>query len=119
MYHFEKLEIWQKAMELVDKIYDYTETFPVKEKFALCDQIRRAVVSIPINIAEGAGRNSKREFVQFLMITRGSLYEVITLLMIARRRGYLPEDSFKGLLVNVESIGKMLSKLIASMRTNG
>ena len=77
MYHFEKLEIWQKAVNLVDEIYNVTENFPEKEKFALADQLRRATVSIPSNIAEGSGRNSKKEFIQFLSITRGSLYETV------------------------------------------
>jgi four helix bundle protein len=116
MYHFEKLEIWQKAMNMVENIYAATEFFPSKEKFALTDQLRRAAVSVPINIAEGTGRNSKKEFLQFLTITRGSLYETVTLLMIAKRLNYIGEEKHSELSTTIESINKMLSKLISSLR---
>ncbi len=115
MYHFEKLEIWQKAMKLVDEIYSITEIFPSKEKFALIDQIRRSTVSIPINIAEGSGRNSKKEFIQFLSIARGSLYETVTLLMIAKNRSYIEDLKYTELSGSIDSINKMLSRLISSL----
>ena len=118
MYHFEKLEIWQKAMGLVDGIYDVTKSFPLDEKFALIDQIRRSTVSISANIAEGSGRNSKKEFIQFLMIARGSLYETVTLLMIAKKREYLGEPKYDELSKNIEAINMMLSKLISSCRSS-
>lgn len=105
-------------MNLVDDIYSTTEKFPLKEKFALTDQIRRSVVSIPLNIAEGSGRNYKKEFLQFLAITRGSLYETITLLMISKRRGYLDESKYKELSTSLDAIGKMLSRLISSLTNN-
>ena len=117
IYHFEKLEIWQKSMDFVDRVYLFSEGFPAKEKFSLTDQLRRAAVSLPANIAEGAGRNSKKEFLQFLSITRGSLYETITLLMIAKKRGYLDDSKYNELLGNLDSISKMLSRLISSLRT--
>jgi len=116
MYHFEKLEIWQKAMEIVNEVYDVTKFFPSDEKFALIDQIRRAAISIPANIAEGSGRNSKKEFIQFLMIARGSLYETVTLLMVAKRREYLEEPEFDKLSKEIEIVSMMLSKLISSCR---
>lgn len=118
MYHFEKLEIWQKAMSLADNIYSVSESFPVKEKFALTNQIWRSAISIPVNIAEGSGRNSKKEFIQFLSITRGSLYETITLLMIAKNRGYINEQKYKEIFTDIDSVSKMLSRLISSLRTN-
>jgi len=115
MYHFEKLEIWQKAMNLVDDIYSMSEKFPAREKFALTDQIRRSAISIPVNIAEGSGRNYKKEFIQFLSITRGSLYETVTLLMIARKRNYIDDLEYKEVFTNIDSVGKMLSRLISSL----
>jgi len=103
-------------MDLVDEIYGISKIFPTEEKFALTDQIRRSAVSIPVNIAEGAGRNSKKEFVQFLSITRGSLYETITLLLIAKKRAYIDELKFKELSANIDSISRMLSKLISAVK---
>jgi four helix bundle protein len=116
MYHFEKLEIWHKAMTLVESIYSVTENFPSKEKFNLTDQILRSAVSIPVNIAEGSGRNSKKEFMQFLSIARGSLYETITLLFIAKKRNYLENNTFDQVLTTTDSINKMLSKLMSSLQ---
>jgi len=116
MYHFEKLEIWQKAMGLVDAIYLISENFPAKEKFALTDQIRRSTISIPTNIAEGAGRSTKKDFLKFLTITRGSLYETVTLLMIANRRGYIGEVKYNEVVTSMDSVSKMLSKLISSLK---
>ncbi len=118
MYHFEKLEIWQKSMNLVDDIYKISDIFPAREKFALTDQIRRSTISISLNIAEGPGRNSKKEFLQFLSITRGSLYETITLLMIARKRNYLDDVKYNEVFASIDSISKMLSRLISSLRVS-
>src|SRR5688572_23953419 len=88
-----KLLAWQQAMILVEDIYRVTKTFPRDEAFGLTSQIRRSAVSVPSNIAEGAGRNSTKELVQFLGIASGSLAEADTQLEIATRLGYLDRDS--------------------------
>jgi hypothetical protein len=81
--HYAELIAWQKGMELVQRVYKATEGFASKEKFGLTNQVRRAVVSIPSNIAEGQGRNSTRDFIHFLAVAMGSLQEAETQLMIA------------------------------------
>ena len=83
------LDVWKISMDFANDLYDITDAFPTSEKFGLTSQLRRAGVSIPSNIAEGAGRFHDNEFIHFLYISRGSLAEVETQLEIARRRGYL------------------------------
>lgn len=83
------LKVWKKSVDLVDNIYRITESFPNKEIYGLTNQLRRSAVSIPSNIAEGAARGSKKEFIQFLYIALGSLAEVETQMIIASRLGYL------------------------------
>ena len=87
------LDAWKKSMDLVEKIYSLTKTFPDYEKYGLSNQIRRAIVSVPSNIAEGAARKNDKEFIQFLYIALGSLAEVETQYLIAFRLGYIIEDS--------------------------
>ena len=82
---------WQLAIDLVKRVYSFTASFPREELYGLTSQMRRAAVSVPANIAEGAGRNSKKEFIQFLTIARGSLSELDTLVTIATELGYLAE----------------------------
>jgi four helix bundle protein len=88
----QKLDVWRDAMTLVEVIYRLTAAFPSDEKFGLTAQLRRAAVSVPSNIAEGAARTSRTEYVRFLSIARGSLAEIDTQIEIARRLGYLPSD---------------------------
>jgi four helix bundle protein len=106
MHKYKDLKVWQKALELTKLIYEITRTFPTDEKFGLTNQIRRASVSVPSNIAEGAGRNSDKEFIQFLAIATGSCYEVETQLIIAIELKYIAEaeEVFK----LTEEIQKML-----------
>lgn len=104
-------------MEFVKEVYSVLDFLPSQEKFALSDQIRRAVVSIPSNIAEGSARNSDKEFLQFLYIARGSKAELETQLEIAEMLGYLPSSKFEELLKISEEIGKMLNKLISSLKS--
>jgi len=87
-----ELLAWQLAVELVSDLYDLTASFPAAETYGLSAQIRRAAVSVPSNIAEGAARTTKREFAQFLSIARGSLSEIDTQLEIARKLGYVIDD---------------------------
>jgi four helix bundle protein len=103
------LDVWKKAMDLAENIYNITSQFPVEEKYGLVSQIRRAAVSIPSNIAEGAGRNSNKEFIQFLYISMGSLSEVETQLLILQRLNLLSDNvSFEG----IDSFRKMTVGLI-------
>lgn len=89
MHKYKELKIWQKSIELVTEIYKVTAKFPDKERFGLINQINRASVSIPSNIAEGAGRNSTKEFIHFLSIAHASSYETETQLIIAHNLNYL------------------------------
>lgn len=110
---YKKLIVWQKSMELVNVVYGLMTNFPKDERFRLCDQLSRAVVSIPSNIAEGNGRGSKKDYAHFLSIARGSLYETMTQLEIAVNLGYLSEDDIpKGL---ASSIRRMLNTLITRL----
>jgi four helix bundle protein len=106
MHKYKDLKVWQKAVELTTLIYELTRVFPTEEKFGLINQIRRASVSIPSNIAEGAGRNSNKEFVQFIAIATGSCYEVETQLIIAIELKYI--ENVDGIFKLIEEIQKML-----------
>ena len=110
---FKSLIVWQKAMVFVKEVYRVQAGFPKVEKFGLGDQIRRAVVSIPSNIAEGNGRNSRKDYVHFLSIARGSLYEVMTQLELARDLGYVARiDSFNAQAIEIARIlNTMISRL--------
>jgi four helix bundle protein len=89
---FEELEVWNKAMDLVDKIYDLIEIFPKDERYGLTDDLRRAVISIPNNIAEGKGMYSQKHFLEHLYRSRGLLYETVTCLLTAERRKYITKE---------------------------
>lgn len=115
IFGFENLAAYQRALDLVDKVYDLMKGFPSEEKFALCDQLRRAVVSVPSNIAEGLGRMSGKEQVRFIEISYGSLMEVYCQLTIAKRRQYISEEEFKDLAKLIEDIAKPLSGLRKSL----
>ena len=107
MHNYKELILWQKSITLVSDVYKVTATFPDCERFNLISQINRAAVSIPSNIAEGAGRNSDKEFVQFLAIAHASTYEVETQLIISKNLGYLSEEGLEGLLEKLEELQKM------------
>ena len=111
-----KLEIWQRSIDFVSRIYKVTETFPDNEKFGLISQIRRAAISIPSNIAEGAGRNSPKEFIQFLGVAQGSTAELETQLIIARNLNYINKDYDK-IMQELDGISKMIIGLIKSIRS--
>jgi four helix bundle protein len=107
----EKLDVWKKAIDFVVAIYKVTESFPKEEKFGLISQIRRAAVSIPANIAEGAARRSPKEFVHFLSNSQGSASEVETELLISHRLRYIQEGEYFELLSMLDDIGRMLTGL--------
>jgi four helix bundle protein len=108
MSNFRKLIIWQKAMNLVTKTYNSTRKFPKEEIFGLTSQIRRCSISIPSNIAEGHGRESNKEYLRFLNISIGSLFELQTQLEIAKNIEYLTDDEFNNLYEDSREIERML-----------
>ncbi len=110
-----KLDAWKLAMELVKTVYKATADFPAVEKYSLTDQIRRAAVSVPSNIAEGAARQTKKEFANFLHIAQGSLSELDTQLELARELGYLSVESWNTLDALLIRVDKMLTGLIRSL----
>jgi len=109
-----KLDVWNKAIKLVTKIYKITESYPESEKFGLVSQMRRAAVSIPSNIAEGAARKGTKEFQQFLSIAQGSAAELETQLIISAELGFLKEDS--SIFDELEDISRMLLGLSRSLK---
>tara|TARA_R110001599_G_scaffold40556_4_gene123160 strand:+ start:106 stop:465 length:360 start_codon:yes stop_codon:yes gene_type:complete len=112
---YQKLLVWQEAMDLVVGVYRITERLPATERFGLCQQLRRAAVSIPSNIAEGAGRHSDKDFIRFLNIANGSLLEVETQLLIALQLQYIEE--INELQNSIDKIFAMLSNLKRKLKT--
>jgi four helix bundle protein len=113
----ERLEVWQTAVDFVVTIYKETEGFPKEEKFGLTSQIRRAAVSVAANIAEGAGRDSAKEFGHFLSNAQGSVSEIATELLIAHRLSFLKTGVYEGLSATLDSIGRMIVGLSRHLRT--
>lgn len=111
---YKDLIVWQKAIELVKEIYQLTTNFPADEKFGLTSQIKRAVISIPSNIAEGWGRKSTQNYIQFLRISRGSLFELETQIMISKELKIISDCEKIDLLIL--EISKMLNALINKLR---
>ena len=109
------LDVWQRSMDLVTEVYRLVEQLPARERFGLAEQVRRAVASIPANIAEGNARAHRREYVQFLAIARGSLAETSTHIEVARRVGYWSEADLEIAVDLVRRIRQMLNRLIASL----
>ena len=115
-FSFENLKAWQCARELVKKVYKLLPKFPVEERFALCDQIRRAMISVPSNLAEGSGRMSKAEQRHFYEISYGSLMEVYNQLILSVDLGYLTEDDIKPLKHDIWFTAKCISNLRNSIQ---
>jgi len=111
----EKLDVWKRAIDFVVAVYKTTESFPRDERFGLISQIRRAAVSVPANIAEGAGRHSSKEFKYFLSNAQGSVSELATELLIALRLGYLDKHTFDAGNDELTSIGRMILGLSRSV----
>ena len=111
-----KLDVWKVSMELVQKVYIKTSEFPHAEKYGIKSQLRRAAVSIPSNIAEGAGRQTTKELVNFLHIAQGSLSELDTQLDIAKNVGFLEENSWLELDQIMLRVDKMLTAFIRSKK---
>ncbi len=111
-----RLKTWQLAMNISIAIYKATENFPSEEKFGLVSQMRRSAVSIPSNIAEGAGRNTKKEFINFLHIAQGSLSELDTQMEIALRLKFIDREDWRPLDLKLLEEDKILSGLINSLK---
>lgn len=109
---FKDLKIWQLGMDIVADVYELTKQFPSEEMYGLTNQVRRAAVSIPANIAEGFRRYHPKEHKQFLAIARGSAAELETELLIARRLGYISEDGLEMLSSKLESLGRMVTAIL-------
>ena len=108
---YKELDIWMKARELVKSVYILTNSFPKDEQFSLTSQVRRCAVSVPSNVAEGCGRQSNKETIHFLHISRGSLFELETQLILANDLGYIQSD-IDTILEEVERVKKLLNGFI-------
>ncbi len=113
---YKDLNVWKESLELVEIIYNFTKHFPKEEIYGLSFQMKRAAISIPSNIAEGANRNTKKEFVQFLYIALGSASELETHIYIAKKLGFLKD--IENILLKLTKIRKMINALINSMKNN-
>ena len=111
MHNFRKLDIWSDGIELADMVYGLTDAFPRNEVYGLASQMQRAAVSVPSNIAEGAGKDSEVDFARFLSISLGSLYELETQVEIAHRRAYISTENYYSLRTHIESLQKRIYNL--------
>lgn len=118
MNHFKKLNVWQKSIDLAVEVYKITEDFPNDEKYGLSSQMRRSAVSIPCNIAEGAGRNSQKEFNNFLGFSNGSSCELETLFIMANRLELITDETIEEKTNSLHEIQRMLSGLQQSLQVN-
>ena len=112
---YRELIVWQKAMDLAEEVYRIVRFFPGNEQFSLSDQLRRAAVSVPSNIAEGYGRNATKEYARFLNIARGSNNEVETQLLLSVRLGFVTEQTIGNAMQLCDEIGKMITALIKKL----
>lgn len=111
IFSFEKLKVWQKARLFHGEVFRLTTNFPYEQNYALIPQIRRAALSVPSNISEGAGRLGTKEFVHFISIAYGSLMETMNQLILAEDMGYVPEETMTKLRFDVAEIARMLTAL--------
>jgi four helix bundle protein len=117
MHNFRKLDIWNDSMDLTVQVYKLVSKFPNEEKYNLTSQIRRCAVSVPSNIAEGAGRNSDGEFGHFLGIANASAYELETQLIISEKLGLIPDAELSVIIANIHSLQKRIFSLIQSLKS--
>ncbi|WP_127844166.1 four helix bundle protein [Psychroflexus aestuariivivens] len=110
MHNYKELKIWQKSIDLVENVFQLIADFPNSEKYGLVDQIKRSAISVPSNIAEGAGRNSNKDFGRFLSISKGSLNELNTQLIISNRLNFISNDKLNKLEKDINEIHKMIYK---------
>lgn len=117
MNNYKELKLWQKSVDLAIRVYEITQNFPREEQFGITSQVRRSAVSIPSNIAEGAGRNSSREFNNFLGISNGSTCELDTQLIIAQRVNFIDQSSLESIQCEIVEIQKMNWSLRKTLNT--
>jgi len=113
---YQDLQVWQRGMDLVERVYELTRVFPPKEVYALSNQMQRAAVSIPANVAEGHARDSTREFLHYISIALGSLAELETYLILAGRLSYLGERDVSTTLSTADELGRMLRGLQKNLK---
>jgi len=117
-FSFEDLDVWNIALDFAGKIYSVSKDLPKDELYGVASQLRRASLSISLNIAEGKGRNSTKEYKQFLFVARGSLYETITLMKICVKLKYITEQQYQDLITDCEKIQSKLGGLISYLKTS-
>ena len=117
MHNYLELKTWQRSRALVKVIYQLTESFPGNQQYGLTRQIQRAAISIPSNIAEGAGRNSSKEFMRFLDIANGSAFELETELFLSSDLGYAKVDQVENIILELKEIQKMIFKFRSSLES--
>ncbi|MFK7811981.1 MAG: four helix bundle protein [Maribacter sp.] len=115
---YTELEVWKEARVLVNSVYQTSKVFPKEEIYGLTSQIRRCAVSIPSNIAEGCGRRTSADTIQFLHISRGSLYELETQLYLAQDQDYLNEEEFHQLKIQILKCKKLINGFIKYYKNN-
>ena len=118
MHNFEKLKIWQKAMDIAVEVYEISALLPTDERFNLIHQIKKCTVSIPSNIAEGSGRNHNKEFIQFLGIANGSTFELITQLILAKRLKLIEESIIQPIIDKLIEVSNMNFSFQKTLNTN-
>ncbi|WP_019039148.1 four helix bundle protein [Psychroflexus tropicus] len=117
MHNYKELKIWKKSMDLVENVFQLTASFPNSEKYGLIDRIKRSSISVPSNIAEGAGRTSNKDFSRFLSISRGSLNELNTQLIIGYRLNFIENEQLNELEIIINEIQKMIYKFNTGLET--
>ncbi|MBP6945721.1 MAG: four helix bundle protein [Candidatus Pacebacteria bacterium] len=116
MLSYRDLVVWQKSKDFVIRLYKITNSFPTEEKFGLTSQMRRSAISIPSNIAEGRGRRSRKDFVQFLYMSVGSLCELETQIEIAKDLRFIKEVEYNDCIASLKEIGRMLASMIEKLK---
>ena len=117
IHNYKELDVWKRSVAFTTEVYRLTARFPETERFGLSSQIRRAAISVPANIAEGWGRGSTREYVQFLTVARGSLMELETHLIVGCNLTFLTQDELRMASKAIEETGKMLNGLIGALKS--
>ena len=116
-FNFEELDVWNIALDFAEKIYALSKNFPKDEMYGITLQLRRASLSISLNIAEGKGRYSNKEFKQFLFVARGSLYETVTLMKMCLRLSYLSNKEYQDLIADCERMQSKIGGLLSYLRS--
>ena len=114
---FEEMPVWQKAFDLADKIYDFTEEFPKAEMYSLCDQLKRSAVSVSANVAESFGRQHTSDKINFYYFARGSLTETKSHLLFALKRGFITDEQYNTAQQIIEAIYRDINSIIKSLKT--